>query len=168
MQKKTWLITAALAGIVVLAAGSAFAQAQPDPAKARAELDKLIELMRKDVRAQKADIIGKTMELDAAQAAAFWPIYKRYEAEAQLLGDERLAIIQDLAEHFDSLNDAKAKGLLDRSVSLEEKKVVLMKKYKDELLTVLPAKVVARFFQVDSRLNKLVDLTVSSEIPLVY
>lgn len=168
MQKKTWLITAALAGIVVLAAGSAFAQAQPDAAKARAELDKLIELMRKDVRAQKADIIGKTMELDAEQAAAFWPIYKRYEAEAQLLGDERLAIIQDLAEHFDSLNDAKAKGLLDRSVSLEEKKVVLMKKYKDELLTVLPAKVVARFFQVDSRLNKLVDLTVSSEIPLVY
>ena len=53
-------------------------------------------------------------------------------------------------------------------MSLEEKKVVLMKKYKDEMLKALPAKVVARFFQVDSRINKLVDLTVSSEIPLVY
>lgn len=165
MKRKTRLV---LIAVVALASGSALAQTQPDPAKARAELDKLIELMRKDVRAQKADIIGKTMALDAAQAAAFWPLYKQYEAEAQAIGDERLAIIQDLAEHFESLNDAKAKGLLDRSISLEEKKVALMKKYEEEFLKVLPAKVVARFFQVDSRLNKLVDLTVSSEIPLVY
>jgi len=168
MKRKTLLTRLVLIAVVALASGSALAQTQPDPAKARAELDKLIELMRKDVRAQKADIIGKTMALDAAQAAAFWPLYKQYEAEAQAIGDERLAIIQDLAEHFESLNDAKAKGLLDRSISLEEKKVALMKKYEEELLKVLPAKVVARFFQVDSRLNKLVDLTVSSEIPLVY
>jgi hypothetical protein len=50
----------------------------------------------------------------------------------------------------------------------EEKKLALSKKYKDEMLKVLPAKTVARFFQVDSRLNKLVELTVASEIPLVY
>jgi hypothetical protein len=44
----------------------------------------------------------------------------------------------------------------------------LTKKYKDEMLKVLPAKTVARFLQVESRLNKLVDLTIASEIPLVY
>jgi hypothetical protein len=32
----------------------------------------------------------------------------------------------------------------------------------------LPAKTVARWLQVESRLNKLVELTVASEIPLVY
>ena len=36
------------------------------------------------------------------------------------------------------------------------------------MLAALPAKTVARFFQVDSRLNKLVELTVASEIPLIY
>jgi len=168
MPKKTLLMTATLVAVAILAFAAAPVQAQSDPAAARAEVDRMVELMRKDVRADKADIISKTMELDSAQAAAFWPIYKRYEAEQQALGNERLGIIQDLAEHFDSLNDAKAKGLLERSVSLEEKKVVLMKKYKDEFLKALPAKTVARFFQVDSRINKLIDLTVSSEIPLVY
>jgi hypothetical protein len=144
------------------------ATAAADPAKVRAEIDKAIEGLRKDVRAGKADILGKTMELDSTQAAAFWPVYKQYEAEAQLLGNERVGIIQDLAEHFDSLDDAKAKGLLERQMALEEKKLALQKKYKDEMLKVLPAKTVARFFQVDSRLNKLVELTVASEIPLVY
>lgn len=165
LNKKVFLATLAAA---VLSAGAGSAQTQTDPAKARADVDKTIELMRKDVRAEKADIIGKTMKLDATQAATFWPIYKQYEAEAQALGNERLAIIQDLSEFFDSLDDAKAKALLERSMALEEKKVALMKKYKDEMLKALPAKTVARFFQVDSRLNKVVDLTVSSEIPLVY
>jgi hypothetical protein len=142
------------------------AAAQAPPAKTP-DIDKLVELMRKDVRAQKADVIGKTMSFDSTQAAAFWPVYKAYEAERQALGNERLAVIQDLAEHFESLNDAKAKGLLDRSIAVEEKRVALEKRYAGEFLKVLPAKTVARFFQVESRLNNLINLEVSSQIPLV-
>jgi hypothetical protein len=108
------------------------------------------------------------MELDSTQAAAFWPVYKQYEAELQTVNNDRLAIIQDLAEHFDALDDAKAKALLDRQVAFEEKKLALVKKYKDEMLKVLPPKTVARFFQVDSRLNKLAELAIASDIPLVY
>jgi hypothetical protein len=107
------------------------------------------------------------MKLDSAQAAAFWPVYKAYEAERQALGTQRLAVIQDLAEHFDTLNDAKAKGLLDRSFAIEDQRLALEKKYRDELLKVVPAKVVARFFQVESRLNNLINLEISSAIPLV-
>ena len=171
-MRKT-ILSAAAAAVMLLSAGlsaaqTATAKAPADPAKVRAEIEKAIEALRTDARAGKSDILGKTLKLDSAQAAAFWPVYKQYEAEAKVLGDERLGIIQDLAEHFDSLDDAKAKALLDRQMALEDKKLALTKKYKDEMLKVLPAKTVARFFQVDSRLNKLVELTVASEIPLVY
>jgi len=156
----------------LLAAGLAVALAAPASAQsagaAKPDVDQLVELVRKDVRAEKTDIISKTMALDAEQAAAFWPVYKQYEAERQALGNERLAVIQDLAEHFDSLNDEKAKGLLERSFAIQEKRLALEKKYKDELLKVLPAKVVARFFQVETRVNNLIDLGISSKIPLVY
>jgi hypothetical protein len=171
MTKKTILTVAVLAlGVAVAApamAQTSSAANQSDAAKQRAEVDRLVELVRKDVRADKADIVAKTMNFDASQAAAFWPVYKQYEAEAKTLGDERLAVIQDLAEHFDSLNDANAKGLLARSFAIEEKKVALRKKYADEMMKVLPAKTVARFFQVESRLDNLISLKVSSEIPLV-
>jgi len=172
-MRKTILSAAAAVAVIMLSAGFAAAQtaaakAPADPAQIRAEIDKAIAALRSDARAGKSDILGKTMKLDSTQAAAFWPLYKQYEAEAKLLGDERLGIIQDLAEHFDSLDDAKAKALLDRQLALEGKKLALQTKYKDEMLKVLPAKTVARFFQVDSRLNKLVELTVASEIPLVY
>ena len=176
-MRKTILCAATAVAVTMLSVGFATAQttaakptAKPaaDPAQVRAEIDKAIEAMRKDARAGKADILGKTMQLDATQAAAFWPLYKQYQTEAQALGDERLGIIQDLADHFDSLDDAKAKALLDRQMALEDKKLALARKYKDLMLAALPAKTVARFFQIDSRLNKLVELTVASEIPLVY
>jgi hypothetical protein len=155
-----------LTGPILVLAASSMATAQAPAAKAP-DVDKLIELVRKDVRGQKADIIAKTMNFDATQAASFWPVYKAYEAERQALGNERLGVIQDLAEHFETLNDAKAKGLLDRSIAIEEKRVALEKRYAGEFLKVLPAKTVARFFQVESRLNNLISLELSSQIPLV-
>ncbi|MFI5170369.1 MAG: hypothetical protein ACHQM7_08420 [Vicinamibacterales bacterium] len=173
MLRETIRSAAAAAAVTMLSAGLAVAQAPaakpaPDAAQVRAEMDKAVEALRKDARAGKADIVGKTMALDSTQAAAFWPIYKQYETELQALGDERLAVIQDLAEHWTSLDDAKAKGLLERQVAYEDKRLALTKKYKDLMLKALPAKTVARFLQVDSRLNKLIDLTIASEIPLVY
>ena len=126
MKRATCIQAAAIA---LLLAGAIEALAQQSQAKAPGtDMDKLIELMRRDVRAEKADIIGKTMSFDATQAAAFWPLYKQYEAERQALGNERLAVIQYLAEHFDSLNDAKAKGLLERSFAIEDKSLALERK----------------------------------------
>jgi hypothetical protein len=165
MSVKNTLAIMVGAAVGLWATAPAFAQAKA--ADKPADVDQLVELLRKDVRAQKADIVAKTMKLDADQAAAFWPVYKAYDAERQALGDQRLFVIQDLADHFDALNDAKAKGLLERSLAIEEQRLALEKKYKDEFLKVLPAKTVARFFQVESRLDKLIDLKVASEIPLV-
>ena len=160
-------LTLVLTSVLGLA-GASFATAQAAATAAPADVDRLIDLLRQDIRAGKADILAKTMELDAPQSAAFWPVYKRYEAERQVLGDQKVHIIQDLAEHFDTLNDAKAKALLDRSFVVEDGRLALEKRYKDEFLKVLPAKTVARFFQVESRLNNLINLKVSSQIPLVY
>jgi hypothetical protein len=164
MKKTTlaWLIGGAL-GL----AAAAGAQTAPTAEARRADVDRLVELLRKDVRAEKSDIIAKTMQFDAAQAAAFWPIYKAYEVERQGLGDQRLAVIKDLAEHFQTLDDAKARVLLNRAFTVTEQRMALDRKYRDQFLKVLPAKVVARFFQVESRLNNLIDLAISSEIPLL-
>ena len=170
MKKTTWGWALGLAlafGTSSVASAQAPAAKPADPAKAQQDMDKLIELLRKDVRAQKADIVGKTMNLDSTQAAAFWPVYKAYEAERATLGNDRLAVIQDFADHYASLNDANAKGLLDRSLAIEEKRVALEKRYAAEFLKVLPGKIVSRFFQVDSRINSLISLELSSQIPLV-
>ena len=162
-MKKMLVAGVAAATLALSLAAPALADHHEEP-----DLDQLIELMRKDVRAEKADIVAKTMELNAEEAAAFWPIYKRYEEEGKALGDERLAIITDYADNIDALTNEKAKDLVTRAVALEGKEQMLKERYLEEFLAVLPARVVARFYQVDNRINTLIDLELSGQIPLVY
>ena len=167
-MKKTLAAGTTLAAFVLTAAALAAAPAPDHHEGEEQDVQGLIELMRKDVRGEKADIVAKTMELDAEEAALFWPVYKQYEAEAKVLGDERLAIITDYAENFEDLSNEKAKDLITRAVALEGKEHALKERYLKEFLAVLPARTVARFFQVDSRINTLIDLELSGQIPLVY
>ncbi len=167
-MKKTLAVGTALAALVLSVPALTAAPAPNQHEGEMQDVDQLIELMRKDVRADKADIVAKTMELDAEEAATFWPVYKEYEAELKTLGDERLAIIKDYADHVDTLTDEKARDLITRSVALEGKEHALKTQYLDKFLAVLPAKIVARFFQVEARINNLIDLELSSQIPLAY
>jgi hypothetical protein len=49
------------------------------------------------VRQQKAEAMGAVMELSAADAAKFWPIYSEYDTELSKLNDARVANIREYA-----------------------------------------------------------------------
>ena len=64
-----------------------------------------IELMRSNVRDQKAEIMGAVMQLNIDDAAKFWPIYSEYDAELSKVNDLRVQNIKDYADEL-LANDA--------------------------------------------------------------
>ncbi len=150
----------------VLAAVPGPAWPQQPPGSSPANLDEYVKLARTGIQQEKSQIVGAALALDATQAAAFWPVYKKYEAELAKIGDERYAGIKDYAANYGSLTDAKATELTDRALGLEEKRLALIKQYVGELRGVLPAVKVGRWYQVEMALNKIVDLRMAAEIPL--
>ena len=132
-----------------------------------ADLNSEIELLRSDVRAEKVAIIKQEMNFTDAQSAAFWPVYKRYEGELSKMFDDRIALLKDYAANYDKMTDAKAKELLEKVFQLEDRTTGLQGKYARELGTGLPAKIVTRFFQVERRMNRLIDQQISANVPLV-
>jgi hypothetical protein len=133
---------------------------------APANLDEYLKLARTGVQQEKSQIIGQALELDATQSAAFWPIYKKYETELAAIGDQRYAGIKDYAAHYGSLTDAKAAELTDSALGLEEKRLALIKRYVGQFRGVLPSVKVARWYQTEMALNKIIDLRVAAEVPL--
>ena len=78
MNKQT---AAGILFLTLLVAPGALAQTS-DQASASASSDAqniqaYIDLLRTDVRQQKAEMLGEVMQLSAADAAKFWPIYVR-------------------------------------------------------------------------------------------
>lgn len=165
MFMRSQKVVAALSFTLLTAVGLAHAQA---PAGSTPySTDAAIEQLRKDMRADKAKLVADGMGFTASEAAAFWPLYKSYETAQKTVNDERVAIIKDYAEHVDAMSDAKATELVGRIQALEDKTVATKHQFVKSLQGVLPAKKVARFYQVDTRIQMLVDLSLAADIPLV-
>lgn len=160
---KALLMAAALTAIVTLTGQVALAQKSGE----NAEYDKYIEILRKDLRSGKKQLIAANMLFTDTEATKFWPIYDKYAAEQTKIYDTRLALIKEYAANFDKLTNATAASLNERSTAVDEALVALRVKYIPLVAKVLPGKKSALFFQLDKRIALLIDLQLASEIPLV-
>lgn len=154
----------ALILVAVLCAPS-FGQTVEVKAKPLSDAD--VQLIRQDVQAQKNKIITDTMNFTESEAAVFWPVYKDYAAQQYAIGTRRLNLIIDYANNLDKMDDNKAHDLSQRMFTIEDDLQTLRRTYYPRFEKALGAKRAAKFYQVDNRLSLIVNLQLSSEVPLI-
>jgi hypothetical protein len=126
-----------------------------------------MELLRTDVRKQKANIVGQVMQFDADEAAKFWPIYKEYDAELARLGDSKLALIKKYADNYETMTDAVADQLMRDAIQIDRQRHDLLVKYYGRMKDALGGISAARFLQVENQLLMLIDLQIASSLPVI-
>jgi hypothetical protein len=164
-MKKTLFTILILIGSLVLTDG--ILRAQQAPSQPNSGTDQDVQLMRKDVRSQKKQIVAANMPLTDAEAEKFWPIYDQYTAEMTKIYDARFALIHEYAQNYATMTDAQAVSLAQRWGQSDESAMQLRLKYIPIFATVLSGKKAALFFQIDRRLALMIDLQLASAIPLV-
>jgi len=141
--------------------------AQTTDANVKPLTDSDIQLLRSDLQAGKNQIITATMQFTDAESTAFWPIYRDFAHDQQVIGDERVQLIKDYAANYDSMDDNKAKDMVQRMINVEDKTLNLREDYWPKFMKALGAKRAAKFYQVDSRLSLLINLQLTSAVPLI-
>jgi len=126
-----------------------------------------IQLLRSDVQASKNQIIADTMQFTDVESGAFWPVYRDYARDQQVIGDDRVQLIKDYARNYDSMDDPKAKDMVQRMINIEDRTLNLREDYWPKFMKALGAKRAAKFYQVDNRLSLIVTLQLTAEIPLI-
>lgn len=168
MFKKN-LLAISVATVVILTAsarGQSSGQ-QPSNASAQSSVDQDIDLIRKDVRSQKKQIIAANLQLTDAEAVKFWPLYDQYTAELVKINDAKYAAIKDYATNYDTLTDDKALSLTRQILGVDQSVAQLREKYVPIIGNVISGKKTALFFQLDRRLVALIDLQLAAAIPMV-
>jgi len=128
-------------------------------------LGSAIELARADMTSERNEIVTAAMQLGDKDAAAFWPIYRKYEYERSLLDDGRAAVVKEYAEKYSTITDSDAKSMTERMLEYDSREIALKRKYFKEFSKVLPAITVAQFFQLDHRVDILMAMKVESSLP---
>jgi hypothetical protein len=166
------LLVASLFILPMVAATAAFTQDTSTNQNATANSDRELnlraytELLRADVKAKRVAIITEIMQFNDADAAIFWPLFRDYDHELSKLGDVKLQLITDYIKNYDDITNQKADELMSAALALEAQRAELKKKHFDIMKKALSARTAARFFQVENQMQQVVDLQISSNLPV--
>jgi hypothetical protein len=125
-----------------------------------------IILLRQDLRAKKMQVIGQNMSLSDAEAQKFWPIYNHYVKDLQEVNNQKYALLKQYAQMWGTMTDQDAVIYVRNWLEADGQAQALRVKYVPVVNQVLPGKKAATFFQLDRRLNMIIDLQLFSQIPL--
>ena len=130
--------------------------------------DEDIALLRQDLRAMKMQVIGQNMSLSEEEGQKFWPIYNHYVKDLQEVNNQKYALLKQYAEMWATMSDEDALIYVRHWLEADGEAQALRLKYVPVVSQVLPGKKAATFFQLDRRLNMIVDLQLFSQIPLAH
>jgi hypothetical protein len=165
-----FLILAAFAlGCLRMAAQDASPQTHGSEASARGVLDKdqQLALMRQDIQSIRKKLIGDNLDLTVTEAAKFWPVYEKYSTDFGKIDEDRSVIVKEYSESFGSVTDERADNLIRRWLDTDIDAARLRQKYVPIIRAVLSGKKAATFFQLDRRISMMIDVQITSQIPLL-
>jgi len=168
-QRRT--LVAMLASMMLLSAcylSSQTASQQPTAsAPTQDTTDQDIALLRKDLRSQKKQIVAANLNLTDKEAEQFWPIFEKYTDELMAINNKKYAALKEYVQSYDSLTDQQAEKLTRDALEVDQSVAQLRERYIPIFEKAISPKKTAAFIQIDRRLVLLIDIQLSSSIPLV-
>ena len=129
--------------------------------------DDYLEVVRDVLNTEKKAVVAETLVLNETESGPFWSLYNEYNAELYKVHTERVNIIKDFAAQYESMTDEKADALVNRSLAYETKLLKLNKSYYKKFKKIIPASKAALYFQLESKIDDLINASLAAEIPLV-
>ena len=169
--KRITLAALLLVGLCVVGSPMAGAQdtsSQSSAADSTADAitDQQLALLRRDIRSIKKQLIAANLTLADSEATKFWQVYEQYSAETEKINDTRTAIIKEYSDEYGTLTDAQADSLIRRWLDTDIEQAGLRQRYVPIFRKVLPGKKAATFFQLDRRISTMIDIQLTSQLPL--
>jgi len=144
--------------------------ADPNPASNTASApsqEEVVAQFKKDLMADRAQVMAKGLKLDAQQAAKFWPLFETFQKEQAAIVDAQTKSLKDYADHFQTLTDADATAYINSLLDRDQKMHDLRVKWLQKFTAAVGPKSAASAIQLDRRLGNITQVQLSSLIPLI-
>ena len=172
-MKKITIPMLVLAGVSMLGGAAVSAQDTPArsaaaaPGSAEAFANQQFALLLKDIRSIKKQVIAANLTLTDSEATKFWPMYEQYSADFAKINDTRAALVKEYSEEYGTQTDEQADSLVRRWLDVDIAAAQLRQKYVPIFRKVLPGKKASTFFQLDRRISMMIDVQLTSQLPLI-
>jgi hypothetical protein len=138
----------------------------PD-AWAQFEDDRAVQLTRSAIQAERQAVLGANLELDEKESAIFWPLYQEYRDALESAISTRVDLLNQYFASYETLTDKEAITLLEKHFAWEKEVLTVQSTYAKKMSKSLSGKTVARFFQIENKMDIIVEYELAGEIPLI-
>jgi hypothetical protein len=152
--------------VVALGMQPALGQEQPQGQDKKAQAAEEMQLTREMINNERQALITRAMDLTPSEMQRFWPLYRQYRVAASKVGDRIVTLITTYADNYEQLTDKVADKLLTEFVRIEQERARLKAQYLPKFKKVLPVKKVARFYQIENKLDTVILAELAEAIPL--
>ena len=125
------------------------------------------ELVKSTLQTGKKEIIVDNMGFTEDESKAFWPVYDEFQQAKQKLNERTIKVIKDYLDSYETITNEKAEALLKEYMAIEKERADLKSAFLPKFTKVLPAKKVARYYQIENKLEAIVKYELAKDVPLV-
>jgi hypothetical protein len=123
---------------------------------------------QKLVRGSMRQILSEELLLTEEENGAFWPLYDKYDQDMRRVADNYIAVVGEFIDRYQAgeLTDDDADRLLDASFDNQMDALQIRQRYVRQFRKILPGVKVARFYQLESKVQAEVNAALALAIPL--
>ena len=120
------------------------------------------------LQAGREQMIREDMQLTESESAAFWPVYNAYRDEKRVVQDQHAKMVTRFVNLYreGGLDEEYAEGLIEEHFAIRSGILEVQRKYVPKFRAVLSALAVARFYQLENKMDAEVDAQLALVIPL--
>jgi hypothetical protein len=156
----------ALFGVASLAAPLALGQTSADT-QAAADVTDMAKL-REEAKVDKRALVANTLHLTDAEAKRFWPIYDTYQRTLDETGRRRVLALEGLMFREQKMTNLAAKRLVAELMAIDDAESKARRTLRNRLMRSLPPITVARYLQLEEKLQAIRDYDIARTVPLVH
>jgi hypothetical protein len=141
--------------------------AMPAVAFQENQTDAGVQALVNAIRSNRKALVAANLGLTDREAESFWPIYDRYMQEIGANGNRLVDVIGRYVADFNGLSDEKATKLVEDYLAVDADRIKLRSAYLKEFATCLSGRKLARFYQIENKMDAVLRYDLASTIPVL-
>jgi hypothetical protein len=126
-----------------------------------------MQMVRDQLRADKKLLVSKAMTLTEPESKRFWPVYESYQKEFSAVSDRLAKLIEEYAKSYAGMTNESARKLVNDYFVIEGDRQKIRLAYLPKFRQVLSDIKVARFYQLENKIQATANYELAAGIPLM-
>ena len=126
-----------------------------------------VDLIQAAFGMDKKAALAEFIKPDETQKAAFWKLYDEYETQRKELGKQRIALLVQYAEQYQTMTSEQADAWTKKVMDLQKKTDNLIATYYTKILKISDGIVATQFYQFENYVLTVIRTQILIEIPFV-